>query len=1252
MSNLQSEINSLDRSVTSQSQEASQNLESWKKYEATMKTLTDWMQKAEPEAVTITSKPMTLDQARKTLEHAQTFEKQCNERIPHLQELSQITRQIVGKMSAPDETDSIHTRWNVVHDSVTQTITKLDKLATSWKAFEEDADRFDSWLKKSETLVTREFDVKTPETAKLEQDLARLKEFSKEISDHQAQLISLTQLSDQVSQGLSIEVGGKLKNRVTDMKTRVGQLANTVRQKINSVSEAFIARQEFQMRVSDFESWMSRLRSNIPNISDIHVGNVDTSLQTVHAYLQEHLDKQVNFAGIYDEVKSLSVQISPEEAGALNDMYASLAENYKSLEDDLREKKKGLEKWVELVSWHSEATAQLDHCKYESDARKPALDDLKRITLELEAVCIKIRHWKDQAPMIDQFSGVSIRDGQGRPLTATSLVNQLETTAKSLENELSSKKDRLVNLGVKWDNFRKLQHQLTEDIVRTQTHLQEVTYRVETCEKLGPAIEEIAKSIEEHQARESEKKVLHRQGNDLLKEDERAVTSVQAVLSSVDANWEKVKELLNEQRKKYENMNADWKQYKEAKEKLTKCIQDSDNLCQSLEGTPNDGIQANSYLEQFKKTLEVLKKGKQHLDKMDLKSQQITKESSLMPSFKITVLDSDLSDARKSYQDAWAKITEKCQACEAQAIIWKQIDEAKNDLIQWLSNTSEALSSARENPLDAENGQSRLAKYYEELPAYQLLRQNIIAKHEQLLKMNNGAPISTLTSLNELLNEQFQVVRAAAEQLESLTSTLNECERIIRQELKNSGDSLSRIRENVIKCDDLTGDNTKILERINKCKMLKNELENSNSVLSEIERKMVDMSAKYPFLSKSSLPKELQALQLRKSGILSHVDKVNATLVAFLTKLYHEKFGTLKRTVATHMEKIAWCEPEQSSDRYNLEVKMASLADVEAGITDCQARKSDTDKFLELLESVEDSETMAALKSEQSKVARDLESVKNSYIKIKDVLEHNIALWQQYEQTSEGVTSWLKEMENRARAESSALVNPFEIENKIRENDELSKIVSDYQSSITKLTSLGQKIVHVNPESRVGQDVEHLNSRYQAVVKFLSQHLVKLEELKEGRDRYNEFKTNLEHWLDDAEEKLKTFNEDSGPKAIAFYQTRLKELKTFNEQREKGQVILNHCIEAGEMLYARISPAHRDIIRSELRNLRNRVDALSDKTNVIFKKTESDMMHRSSFEDKFTQVNFLMCSNTFPTHVVMNFAGEAVGHRSSDQAGK
>lgn len=1220
--NFQRKIETINKDISEQRNLAFRDLATWEKYQLGLERLKPWIEQADSQVSMIGSKPTTLSESIEKLHHAKIFEKQCEEYLPQIQELSHLRQQISGKTIPPNEIDAVHTRWSSIHDTVVQRTAKLDKLVSSWNAFECDAEEFDRWLNQSRTTYNSTFIHQTLDVSELENNLSNLKELNKIISDRQAQLISLTQASDHVSQGLTLEGATNLKSRVAEMKIRVGKLADTVRHDINLISDALLARQEFHMKITDFENWMEQLETRITEISKASVDNVDTNLQIIHALLQEHLEKQSNLQVIYEEIKRLTLEGTPEVGKSLNDVYTNLVNKYKFLEDNLHLKKRDLEKWCELLNWYNESDAQLSHTKYELEARKPNIDNLKKLMIELQTALSKISIWKnDHAPMIDNsLGGIQMRDINEKPLTASTLLHKLESKAFTLHNAVTKLHDKLITLDARWDNLKKIQQKLSEQIIQTQTNLQHITMNIDTCDELARSVEKIDNLISAYQQLKHDQDNLHSEGDDLIKDDHKATTNVQMIITSVDANWEKVDELLKEHRNKYVEMNSDWRDYGTAQKQLTKLIEDLQTMQQSFTDAPNEVVDANVALEKHKRALEILKRGQQHLDTMERKAQQLTKVVSLMPYFKVESIENDLSKIRSQYQAICTIITEKTQSFEAQVIIWKQIEEAQHELNHWLNEMNESLSSACNSLIDAEHGQTILNKYREELPSYQLISQGISVKVMQLNEMSHNMPIPTLQSTENLLKDQFIIVEELAEQLESLTWNVNENEKSIKQILKKSSDKISKIREDVIKCDDLTGENVQILTRIKRCQQLQQEIEECSKDLNIIGERIVESSKVYPAIERSNLSKELQSLQLRRDGVFNHTEKVNATLVAFLTKLYYDKFNALQRMVTTHNDKVLWCEPEQSSDRYNLEVKMASLIDIESGIKDCESKKIDIDNSLLLLETLEGDETLTLLKLERDKVAEEFMSLKSRYIKIKSTLQHNIALWQRYESIFENVMAWLKEIEMKIRSENSTLVILSCIEEKILEIENDQKCVNDYKKDMVALTQLGQDILEVSPESRVAQYVGHMNTRYSAIQKFVSHHLDKLHELKDARDKYKIEVGELEKWIDGAEKVLKCFDEMTGPKAITFYQSRLNHLNDFNESREQGQSIFNKVAELGEALFSQTTSDQREIIRAELRNLRNRMDALADKANIIHKKIECDMMHRSSFEDKYLQV--------------------------------
>lgn len=80
--------------------------------------------------------------------------------------------------------------------------------------------------------------------------------------------------------------------------------------------------------MTDFSHWMKQLENDVSNISEVAPGKIDSSLQAVHALLQEHSEKQPTFSALYAEVKILLSSSAPEETSEIGEMYSALVANY------------------------------------------------------------------------------------------------------------------------------------------------------------------------------------------------------------------------------------------------------------------------------------------------------------------------------------------------------------------------------------------------------------------------------------------------------------------------------------------------------------------------------------------------------------------------------------------------------------------------------------------------------------------------------------------------------------------------------------------------------------------------------------------------------------------------------------------------------------------------------------------------------------------------------------------------------------
>ncbi|XP_057659189.1 muscle-specific protein 300 kDa isoform X4 [Diorhabda carinulata] len=1210
---IQEKVNVLNENVRSQSAVVSDDLKNWEAYQASLEEIIPWIENSEATLQLGLQKPGSLEEAVQVHKQTKQFHEEVNQQLRKLQEVAELTQKISILTHAPDEVDSIQTRVSVIQDTAAHWDDKTDKLLQNWIDFDKNMQHLENWILSSEEELSKPTNVKVQDIDTLEKELAKLKAFNNEISEQQAKLISLTQTSDLLSYNISPEGATLMKDEVQELKMKVSNIANSTRAKINEISDAILTKHDFQNKIAEYTNWMEHMKANIAQLDEVPADKLDQTIMNIHTLIQEYSDKQPSFHTIYSEIKEVSLQSPQQVTEPLTEEFSALVQQNQYIEQKLQEKKSQLQKWSEVLNWHTDTTNQLSHIKYQADAEKLTPKDLKKLITETDNILEKLITWKGIAQTIDKSNVVILDKQTSLPRTADSVVREIEVNTINLKGQLGNKVDALQSLMEQRDKFSKLKQEAIADLDKTKSQLAVITNQVKHTSDLPKAVEQLTLLLEDQATKAAIKKKLHSEAMQLMKKDIQNVSVIQNDVSEIERSFNKVNDDIRDEDLRLSDIIFAWNDFQEAKDRIVTDIGKIDKSIENI-SVPNDIVQANINFEKTKKALDAIKKSKIALEKADSKAQTVIKKSENIPG-----IESEVKRDLKILNDAWGKIYERIlvsvQQTESQSAIWKHIDETKTTLLQWISEQNNQMIKAAEKPNEREVATAKLNKYKEELPAQLRLNQTIPQKYAQLVNTTDNKEIPTLQSLVTLLNEGFTTLEENANQLEALKSTFNENEKAIRNNIKEIGNKVSVLRENIVKCEDLSGDNAKILERLLRIRDLKQELQKYDSDVKNIDQDIQAMKTNYPNFE-NTLSKEQQTLKKRYDTTVTYADKIEHALLSFLKKFHNDKYGALQRIINTHKEKIQWCLPEATSDKYNLQVKLNALEPIQAVLDDCDKRKEELQKSIKVLEKIENPDSVKLQQAELDHLLLDLENMNSNYIQTKHILENNIALHDQYEKVSEGVINWLKDTENRVKIESSLQMDLKNIDTKTSEITALHEDVKNYKPEIEKLTPLSEELTNEVPESRIGPFVQHLNNRYQAINKFLTHYIDKLHELDKYKTTYNNCIQDVENWLIKAEEKVNNFSKS----ARKPNNTILEELKNFAKEKEVGQSLLTRAVEHGEALFPGITPENRDTIRAELRNLRDKSEILIDKVNKIYKQVETTLMQRHSFDDSLQQV--------------------------------
>lgn len=1224
VSKLQEVLSVINRKVDHQAQAVREDLVNWQQYQTGIQEIKPWIEDCETKVSLITNKPASLQQAVQLQCNAKQFEAQCEQQLEKLHSVASISNLMSCKTNAPDELDAVQSRWTSVHDNAKQITTKFDRLVSGWQSFDGDATKVEEWLDNSERVIAKRPDLlNTPHVDKLEKELVKLKSFNNEISEQQAKIVSLQQGSDQLALGLAPEGVATVKERVNAMKGKITKLSESVRAKINDVSDAIMSRQDFNAQLANFSNWMDQMRGQVAHVEEIYSERVEPSLHTVHSLLQQHSEKNPAFNAIHEEVRGLTSNSTPEESLAINDSYTALVLNYQDIENNLQQKKQSLEKWNEFLGWRNETESHANHIKQQldqSDKLGPTI--LTTIVADIDETLKAISHWKAQAKAIDANPVIHLKDSAtGKPLNAIQVVNDLENKLENLKLKSQSRVATLNRMEDRKKKFNEIENALGQALVSNRAQLSEILHEPPTIANVDRIVARLAELQDNLQAQTPLKERVHDDGAQLMRDDITIMPAVQESILILDKTWDDLQQEITDYSHKYTLINQGLKDYALTKNKFDGEIKKANTAYSSVSQVPNGEQELLKTADNAKKALEQIKKSKAALDDLERKGGTLLKlyetiETAAQSPNEITP---ELQRSHDEWQQLHEQIAKHAHLYETEAVIWNQIDDLKNELAPWLEETLQSMQDAADNSIEIEYGPIRLNKYRAELPAYVSIRNDIVEKIGELTKINKDVKIPSLIQLENWLTEQFALVENSAQNLEQVASSFEEQEKDLRKEVKSCGESINKLREALIKCDDMSGDNAKIIERLRTCQALKAQLSGQESKLDNLKARVDEMKFTYPTFADSIIPKEVSNVQKRLDVVGTHANKIEASLLQFLKKYHSDKLNMLKRLINVQKEKIAWCVPEPSSDKYNLAVKQSSLNDVQKGILDCEARAKEIEESLGHLDQIDSPESLSPLKADIARVNDDLATLKLNYDKTKATLDDNSVLWQQYETLSEGVAAWMKDIEVKVKADTASQVNFQNAEGKVQELKAYQQQANEQKPILQEMEKVAKAIVSMNSDSRVLQVVNHLATRHAAVGKNIVALIDRITGMKGTLEHYNTNKTACEDWLQSAKMQFNELTRMGSPGAGPSTE-QLDLVKAFVNDLGTGQNYLNAAEEAAETLYAVVTPENREKIRNEVRQLRENYDGLHDEAKSLLTQVESVLMQKTSIEESYTQL--------------------------------
>nr|KAG5692778.1 hypothetical protein BaRGS_009394 [Batillaria attramentaria] len=258
-----------------------------------------------------------------------------------------------------------------------------------------------------------------------------------------------------------------------------------------------------------------------------------------------------------------------------------------------------------------------------------------------------------------------------------------------------------------------------------------------------------------------------------------------------------------------------------------------------------------------------------------------------------------------------------------------------------------------------------------------------------------------------------------------------------------------------------------------------------------------------------------------------------------------------------------------------------------------------------------------AVQSEMDVLKLDWEDYSLKLHSLRDSLEQALHYWRLYEDKYERIQGWVKAMEKQVK-DCPLRSTLEEKQEQLKKYQELMQEIKGHQSEIDKFTDEAQTLQQLTSESRVGNFVSQLTSRYQGLLVTTKEIIKRCEQNVEDHKTFVSKFADASQWLIKAKEKFAECSDSAGSRAEL--EDRLDKVQELVRDRDAGLTKLNQCVESGERLYASTAPDGRETIRQELRKLKLGWDGLYDDLSAITRRLEVSLVQWTSFDESYGQV--------------------------------
>ncbi|XP_037501567.2 muscle-specific protein 300 kDa [Rhipicephalus sanguineus] len=1150
-----------------------------------------------------------------------------------LQKLYEVTKKKIDALydlaaeAGSDEPDlqrtlaEIMERWKQIKNILESWLESLDNTGEKWKVIVTRVEEVVTWVTEKERQMEEPLKGTTP--PEMEKQKESLRNLANEVTRKQQTLSELQSNIEQLGPGLSHTALTTLHAQVSELRKRANDLATTVRQLVSQLTSQLSEREELLRRVELCHAVLNQLRQEAEEASDINMGQLEGQLRKVQTMKEELTSKKAEIETLGRTLSELSDTLAPEPSEQLLKSLESLKATLEELCKLLEKREELLQDVIKFQSWQKDFIEQVRLVQQNVESQRAKVDNLEETAKELRNLNEQLKKKVPEATSTDKLATevqVTFRDSSTNNVTSLrGQTDKLQGHLDKVGKVLQKKQEEVTQLENKWDNFNKKLEDTKHFVTVTTETLHSLQPKSATPEALAIMVDEVEQLQKKLKEQQNVQDTTQQLGRSLIEADASCFPKVQEPLGSLASDWENLSSEVTRTLKLLGSTQSLWKECRQLENKLDDTMDKVEKTLEEVEATPaEDGKSLTENAEKVGAQQEEVRRQQPVFDSYQQKTQELIEKTEAIES--LAPAGEELKESLKNREDRWRKGAQMLQSMlrdlEGRYTVWKQAELTREEILAWLEDICECMRGALDHLAQGEQGRAVLDRYETELATQQQLFANL---QEQLESLEMP---QALDSARSSIQCGFEEAQDLADRLHSMLSQVEEQEADVKTEMDKFSDWLRQQKEALSRCDNTTGSDEVLLQRLEECRKLEEAL-NKNDGLGRIEEKMARLVRNQPDLEVRHLQREQEKLKARLEAAKNQAARASAALLSILDRHHQGTLAELQHWLSTANDKLAWCsggaEGATHGDRFGLEARLVTLQELESTLEQGEKRREQYCNSVNLLSQACAPERVPSLQDECSRICNEWTTFTSTLTQTREALKRSLDQWQHFETLFESLSDWLRDAEARAKSEAASQVDLPLLKDQISILKSLLEEVHGQKPSMQELESTVTSVTAHVPDTQVPNQVSQLAARLMHLEATLQGALAQLEQLEQTQKAFEQAKQDLRDWLSQMEASLDGCKNVPGDqKALEAHLKRLQELQ---KQKGAGQALLNAVVDNGESMYLSLSVESRDQVRKETRGLRDAWDSAWDKHTALVKGLESSLMAWSGFQDSCGRVS-------------------------------